>query len=103
MGACTAARCEETAGRQAHHTAVLWCGVCPIMCKDLRERLVNRTGMLHQIAETEQHYHARRRRWPMFSWLSLTSGLFDRLKINFLSSVPARQGPNTMRLFTNVS
>jgi hypothetical protein len=56
MGACTAARCEEAAGRQAHHTAVLWCGVCPIMCKDLRERLVNRTGMLHQIAETEQHY-----------------------------------------------
>ena len=42
---------------QAHHTAVLWGGVCSIMCKDLRERLVkNRTGMLHQIAETEQHY-----------------------------------------------
>ena len=31
------------------------------MCKDLRERLVNRTGMLHQIAETEQDYqHADR-------------------------------------------
>jgi hypothetical protein len=35
----------------------------------------------------------------MFSWLSLTSGLFDRLKINFLSSVQARQGPKSSAVF----
>jgi hypothetical protein len=35
----------------------------------------------------------------MFSWLSLTSGLFDRLRINFLSSIEARQGLNTIRFF----
>jgi hypothetical protein len=29
----------------------------------------------------------------MFSWLSLTSGLFDRLKIDFLSSVQAGKAP----------
>ena len=29
----------------------------------------------------------------------LTSGLFDRLKFDFLSIVQARQGPNTIRRF----
>jgi hypothetical protein len=41
-------------GASAHHPRALWGRVCPVMCKDLRERLVNGTGMPHQIAETEQ-------------------------------------------------
>jgi hypothetical protein len=31
----------------------LW-GLCPVVLEDLRECLVNRTGMLHQIADREQ-------------------------------------------------
>ena len=77
---------------------LLW-RYCPLCAKTFAKRLVNRTRMSHQIAEDKTGRSARRREWPAFSWLSLTSGLFDRLKINFLSSVQVRQGHNTSRRF----
>jgi len=56
--------------------------------------------VLHQIAETEKDDQHADDNGPWFSWLSLTSGLFDRLRINFLSTVLTTQGPKSISLRT---